>query len=144
MALRLTFAYRGDDIRLEAQERVEMTAVGSDDVDVEETLTGFWCELQDDEGHSLYRRLLQNPSRRSIEVPTDDPEQPLAQHPIDEPQGILVLVVPELEAASSLVLIRARPGLGVAPDAPERQVTEEQPPQGRSLETTEVFRKELQ
>jgi hypothetical protein len=118
MTRRLFFAYEGDQIELVAQERVAMPTFPSAPVEEDWTtrFSGFWYELQDAEGRTLYRRATESPLQATVEVPTGDPAQPFTRQQRDHPQGHFVLVVPETEAAESVALFGGP--LAVMPSAP--------------------------
>jgi hypothetical protein len=60
-ALRLTFAYSGDSIRLVASRAVNMRVPPSDPVDGYQGQAGFWVELRDSTGTTIYRRIMHDP-----------------------------------------------------------------------------------
>lgn len=93
-AVRLTFAYDGDDIRLESRQNVEMVTPPSDPVGEGEAVTGFWYELKSEGGQTLYRRLLHNPMEQSREV--FGPEGSIHRVPVERPSGVFSVVVPEV------------------------------------------------
>jgi hypothetical protein len=134
-AIRLIFSYRGDDIRLESRESVEMTAMPSDAVEAPGAQAEFWAELQTADGRALYRRALQRPGRPSIEVPSGDPERPFERRDVEQPEGVFVLVVPDIEAVQSLVVKEAR---RTEPEGME--LTPELAAQAPAVEVNEVLR----
>ena len=113
-ALRLIFSYTGQDVRLVGRQRVEMTVPPSDPpAGDEQGLSGFWYELRDDAGQTLYRRVVSNPIPTSTEVLTDDPRRPVAREEVaGDLQGVFVLLCPETEAARTVALF------GSPPEAP--------------------------
>ena len=103
-ALRLTFAYEGDDLRLVKRQRLEMIAPPPDPTTGYEGQSGFWFELQDVAGRVLYRRVLHQPIQYDVEIYPADPALPLTRRRLDEPRGIFVLLAPDLEQARTLVI----------------------------------------
>lgn len=101
--MRLTFSYEGSNVRLASMQKIEMLAPQSDTIRVQEGQAGFWYELRDVEGRTLYRRVIQNPIKFAFEV-RSDPERPLAWKKVSGPRGEFVLLMPELEQAKTLVL----------------------------------------
>ena len=101
-ALRLTFTYRGTEIRLTSVARVDMVTLPSDGLRTIEPRSGFWYEMLDEHGNPLYRRVIENPVRMSAEVRSDDPDHPLTREVIASPEGLFVLHVPDLKAAQTL------------------------------------------
>jgi hypothetical protein len=100
--LRMYFVYEGDRVDLVDLERVEMMPDPSEHFGDQEQ-AGFWYELQDAEGCVLYRRVVESPLRSALEVPTGDPEQPLAWQEMDTPGGEFVLFAPHIDEAESIV-----------------------------------------
>jgi hypothetical protein len=101
-ALRLTFTYRGSEIRLTSAARVDMVTLPSDGLRTIEARSGFWYEMLDEHGTPIYRRVIENPVRMSAEVRSDDPDRPLTREAIANPEGLFVLQVPDLKAARIL------------------------------------------
>lgn len=103
-SLRIGFSYEGTELRLVSRDDVDVKATPSDAIDYPKGQSGFWIELQDQEGRTLYRRVMQNPIRFAAEFPTGDPDTPLCCESIDEPRGTFSLLLPILEKAHTLVL----------------------------------------
>ena len=112
--MRLTFSYEGTDLRLISQQSVRMVPPPSDSLRAEEEQTGFWYEVHDAGGSTLYRRVTQNPIKFAVEVRSDDPDRPLNWQQVDEPRGTFVLLIPDLDSALEVVLF----GDPLEPDAP--------------------------
>jgi hypothetical protein len=113
--LRLTFSYEGARLDLESRQEVEMTPLASD-TDVEEggeagrrAEIGVRLDVVDREGRVLYRRVSRHLIPESIELPTGDPERPIARQSIQQDRGTFDVVVPVLEGASDIVLYRSPP-----------------------------------
>lgn len=134
-AIRFTFSYRGDELRLVSRETVEMTPMPSDPVEAAEVGNAFSFELQDGGGEAVYRRTVRAPTRRAVEVRTDDPGRPFAQHPVERPRGLVTVVVPELEEARDLVVKETRSAAPERPDRPAETSGEQ-----RSIQVNEVLR----
>ncbi|HWS53211.1 MAG TPA: hypothetical protein VN228_03760 [Pyrinomonadaceae bacterium] len=110
-ALRLIFSYAGQDVRLVGRQRVAMTVPPSDpSAGAEQGQSGFWFELRDDSGRTLYRKVMGNPIPTSTEVLTDDPARPVAREEVaGDVQGVFVLLCPETEAARTVALFSSPP-----------------------------------
>ena len=106
-AVRLTFSYRGDQVKLLSQQRVEMTVLPSDAVKGYEQQKGFWAEVKSDQDKTLFRRVLHNPTRNDAEVFSDDPEQSISRAPAPKRKGVFVVVVPDTEKAHEVTLSRS-------------------------------------
>jgi hypothetical protein len=109
-AWRLTFRVEDDRVQLVAQERLTMAVLPSEELGRQDARSGFWHELQDSAGRPLYRRVTSNPLSTAVEVPTDDPEQPLAYEQVARPAGTFSVVVPDLPEGRSVALFASRPG----------------------------------
>jgi hypothetical protein len=122
--LRLTFSYQGNQVQLISRQSVEMISPPSDPVVGEEGQTGFWYELRDSQDRILYRRAINNPIEFEVEVRTGDPERPLARERVTDPQGIFVLLMPDLAEARTLVIFSSplEPEAAIA-IAPARELT---------------------
>ena len=110
LALRLSFQYRGEDVRLASVEHVEMVPPPPDPPSEGES-TGFWYELLDRSGRTAYRRVTTNPIRSSAEVLTDDAGRPLARQDTPTGEGTFVLLAPAITDVSSIALYASPPGI---------------------------------
>lgn len=110
-SIRLTCTYEGEEVTIQEQERVEMLSPASDDDMNFDNVVGFWLELRDDKGKSLYRQVMQDPFRSDIEIfgDTKSGEETVSRSPIKTVKGHLVLVVPALPTAKSIAFVRASP-----------------------------------
>lgn len=106
-AMRLTFSYQGDQVKLVSQQPVEMTVPPSDPLKGYEEHKGFWAELKSDQDKTLYRRVLHNPTRNDAEVFSDDPEQSISREPAPKRKGVFVVVVPDTEKGHEVTLSRS-------------------------------------
>jgi hypothetical protein len=121
-AVRLTFTYEGDEVRLVNQRSLEMIAPPTDELSGQEQ--GFWVEVRDDRDETLHRLVMQDPLRRDVEVFSPGAEQSVYRVPVEESSGIFVVVVPDLEEADHVALMSSgAPGAaarGVSPEAASR------------------------
>ena len=138
-AWRLTFRVEDDRIQVVAQERLTMAVLPSEELSQEDARSGFWHELQDSAGRPLYRRVTSNPLSTAVEVPTDDPEQPLAYEQVARPARMFSVVVPDLPEGRSVALFVSRPGDIPIPPRLGPEVLAHP----RGFEATEVARFEL-
>ena len=79
------------------------------------TRSGFWFEVQDSSGHTLYRRATEDPRRTSTEVLTEDADRPLARAAVGPRPELFALLVPDLAEAVYLELFGS--GLGAEEQA---------------------------
>ena len=102
-ALRLTFAYSGDSIRLAASRAVDMRVPPSDPVDGYQGQTGFWAELRDSTGTTVYRLVMHNPipSYHEVHAP---PGTPPTHTPVRNREGTFEIVLPTPPPGSTVVL----------------------------------------
>ncbi len=108
-AVRLTFSYEGDKVKLISQQVVEMTVPPSDPVKGFEKHKGFWAELKSDQDKTLYRRVMHNPTGNDAEIFSDDPEQSISRAPAPKRKGIFVVVVPDAIEGQEVTLSRSSP-----------------------------------
>jgi len=145
-AVRLTFKVEGDRVELIDQERVRMVPPPSAEP-FEEARSGFWFELQDDGDRVLYRRTIASPLSSHIEVPTGDPDQPLAYQPQVQPGGVFTVLVPDLPEGRKVVLIASQPEpepeRPTRPGPPGARPRPGPPPDDRAFEAKELARFEL-
>ena len=106
-AVRLTFSYRGDQVKLLSQQPVAMTVPPSDAVKNYEQQKGFWAEVKSEQDKTLFRRVLHNPTRNDAEVFSDDPEQSISREPAPKRKGVFVVVVPATDKAHEVTLSRS-------------------------------------
>jgi hypothetical protein len=118
-AVRLTFRYEGDEVRLISSRRIDKVLPPEDETVAEER-PGLFVEVRGADDRVLRRRPLRDPVRRDAEVFSDDPDRPLRRVPLERPAGVFSLVVPDLEEADYVALVergaQARPGLAAAPN----------------------------
>jgi hypothetical protein len=105
-AVRLTFRYDGDQVRLVSSRRLDKTVPPDPDAGEERAEgRGFFAEVRGAGDQVLHRRLLHEPVRRDAEVFSDDPERSLARVPVERPSGIFSVVVPDFEEADYVALV---------------------------------------
>jgi hypothetical protein len=105
-AVRLTFRYEGDQVRLVSSRRLDKTVPPDPDAAEEPAEgLGFFAEVRGADDQVLHRRLLHDPVPRDAEVFSDDPQQSLARVPVERPSGIFSLVVPDFEEADYVALV---------------------------------------
>ncbi len=102
-AVRLTFTYEGDEVRLVSQRPLEMVAPPGDELSGREQ--GFWIEVRDEKDDTLHRLVIQDPLRRGVEVFSPDPERSVSQAPVEKASGSFVVVVPDLANADHVALM---------------------------------------
>ena len=103
-ALRLTFAYRGTQIRLVGVERIAMIVPASIDETTDATTSGYSFALLDANGRAIYRRPLHNPIRIDAEVFSPGKDRPIERVPMSTSEGRFTLLVPDLPDAHGFSL----------------------------------------
>src|SRR4051812_15257634 len=103
-AVRLTFGYDGDRVRLVERLPLDRVAPGGDPGPPPKDAAGFRVELRDSRGRPVYWRTLHNPIRLEHEVFSERPGDPITHVPADDPRGTFFLVVPDLPEAKDVVL----------------------------------------
>jgi hypothetical protein len=119
-AVRLTFNYQGDEVRLVNWQPMEMIAPPSDRLSEYEGEQGFWIEVRSDQEETLHRRVMQDPLRRDIEVFSSDLDRTLVRVPVEKPTGSFSVVVPDFEEADHVALLSSG-----APSASTRGISPE-------------------
>ena len=117
-AVRLTFTYEGDEVRLVSRQPVEMIAPPTDRLAGYEGEQGFWIEVRSGQDETLHRRVMQNPLRRDVEVFSPDPEQSVVRVPVEKPTGSFSVVVPDLDEADHVALLSSGAPSAVGRDVP--------------------------
>jgi hypothetical protein len=111
-ALRLTFEYDGDDVKLVGTQRLQKVVppmIG--DPPEEGRHSGEWIQIHDADGRQLFTRLLNDPLRTRVEVHDPDTGPYIVTGPPG--QGTFDVLVPDLPGAAAVVLY--------ASPAPERE-----------------------
>lgn len=104
-ALRLTFAYDGDSVRLAAGRTVDMIVPPSDPVDCYQGQAGFWAELRDAAGVTIYRCVMHDPMPVYHEVHSS-PGSPVTHTPVRDRRGVFEVVLPIPPPGSLAALFR--------------------------------------
>lgn len=118
-ALRLTFTYSDDSLRLAASRPVNMIVPPSDPVDGYQGQAGFWAELRDSTGKTIYRRIMHDPfpSYHEVHSPSASP----THTPVRNREGAFEIVLPVPPQESRIVFF----GTPQPPSAPIGEFTQE-------------------
>jgi hypothetical protein len=110
-SIRLIFEYEGNDVRLVAQQPVDVAVTG---FDLSRTnRPGHYVETRDDAGAALARVPVHEAFTESTEVFPEDPSEPITR--VDAPaQGAFTVVVPASPAAQRVAVVRLEPAPGIA------------------------------
>jgi hypothetical protein len=115
--LLFTFSYEGKNIELISQQRIEMLPPPPESTFLQEGQSGFWYELQDESGSILYQRSIHNPIKFEMTAYSNDPEIPMKEVTVENPQGVFELLAPDMGEARTLVIFSSPmdPELTAAP-----------------------------
>lgn len=105
-AMRLTFSYDGDDVKLISQQRTEMIVPPSDALKGYGE-KGFWAELKSGSNKTLYRTVMHNPTKNDAEVFPESPSGVISREPAKKRKGVFVVVVPEVDKGEEVILCRS-------------------------------------
>ena len=108
-AMRLTFSYEGDNVKLLSQQRTEMTVPTSDAVKGFGKKKGFWAELRSESDKTLYRSVMHNPTKNDAEVFPESPGEGISRAPAPKRKGVFVVVVPDTDKGEEVILCRSSP-----------------------------------
>jgi hypothetical protein len=101
-AIRLTFSYQGDSINLISRQSVEKLVTIPPESKSPEHISETWFELSDSKRNVIHRQNLNNLIRKDMEVFSDDPNNSISRHKVDEMKGTFSILVPDVSEADSL------------------------------------------
>lgn len=104
-ALRLTFAYRGNEIRLIDSRPVETIAPPVVAPLPQPGQTGYWFQVTDSAGRVIYHRPLHSPIAADVEAFSPDGQQTITRAPITDPQGQFSVLMPDMPEAANFALL---------------------------------------
>ena len=107
-AVRLTFEYDGDEVRLVGQQPVDAVPLAGDEPAAGEE-SGFAVEVRAGDGRVLHRRVLNEPMHASAEVFSPEPGANITRVAKTEDRGTFTVLVPALPDADHVALL-APPG----------------------------------
>ncbi|MCU7495158.1 MAG: hypothetical protein HF314_18530 [Ignavibacteria bacterium] len=110
-ALRLVLLYRrnappGEEITLREVIRVKKTVMPSDrlPLELDRPLSGFWYELRNAAGDVLYRRIIGNPIKNSIDLPAEKEPDHLVHYESIPDEKTFSILVPAFAEGTQLIL----------------------------------------
>ena len=109
MAMRLTFSYDGDEVKLLSKRSTEMIVPSTDALKGYGTQKGFWAELRSARDKTLYRTVMHNPTKNDAEVFPGTPNEGISRVPAPDRKGVFVVVVPDTDEGEDLILCRSTP-----------------------------------
>jgi hypothetical protein len=106
-AVRLIFEYEGDDVRLVAQQDVDVAVTGFDLTEVPGP--GRYVEARDASDELLSRVPIREGFSRSAEVFPERPGEPITRVDVEKPRGAFTVVIPAPAGANRVKLVELRP-----------------------------------
>jgi len=100
-AIRLTFSYKGTEIKLISQDKFEKILPPSSNIS---NRSGFWYEVAGDKQNVLYQRIISNPIQTDIEVFTNDSKESIMRQKISQIEGVFSILIPDLPEAKTFSL----------------------------------------
>jgi hypothetical protein len=107
-AMRLTFSYDGNKVKLLSQQRIEMIVPSSDALKGHRQ-KGFWAELKSGSDKTLYRTVMHNPTKNDAEVFPETPGGEISRQPAPKRKGVFVVLVPDTPKGEEVILRRSAP-----------------------------------
>jgi hypothetical protein len=117
-ATRLIFEYEGDEVRLVAQQDVEMVVpaatANAAATAVEAPAPGYYLDARDASGQTLARVAAQDAFARSTEVFPENHKERITRVDVAQPRGAFTVTMPASDAADHVTLVRVTGGEGPA------------------------------
>jgi len=107
-AIRLTLEYKDQQFRVRERHFLNKRAQSSDpilDKEKDKPRSGFWIDLRDANERPIYRQVLHNPVPVSVEIHTDDKNNPIRREVNPNPEAVFGVLIPDLPNAESLVIV---------------------------------------
>lgn len=103
MAIRLTFSYEGNDIKLISKQNIEkVLQPPSLQSHIQQGQTGSWYELSDENQRLLHRQIIDNPIKVDAEVFSDT--ESISRVKLSEIRGTFSIVVPNIPESKNFDL----------------------------------------
>jgi len=112
-AVRLIFEYEGDEVRLIAQQPVDVVVTGYDLN--REQIPGNYVEVRGGDDATLSRLRVPTAMSASAEVFPEEPGQPIVRTDLPQARGAFTVVVPAPAEADHVSVVRVAPGAAPAP-----------------------------
>jgi hypothetical protein len=122
VAVRLIFAYDGDDLRLVSRQQVDMVTPPANLPGGAGMAAGAWAEVRDMQGQVLERQAVPDFLRADVEVFGPDPTPSVSRAPVERPSGAFAVLLPDVPGADHVALMVAPEPTGPAAAAGAREV----------------------
>ncbi len=109
-SVRFVCALSHGEYRLISRKDVQMTAFPGDGIINGKHPAGSWIELRSKEGKTLYTRIIHDQPDEHVEVRSDSPDKPLSWQKAKGFERIITFLVPALENADHLLILRRKKG----------------------------------
>jgi hypothetical protein len=122
-ATRLVFEYEGEDVRLVAQQDVDMIVPPASPTTADRA--GYYLDSRDASGRTLARVAAQGAFARSTEVFPENHREPITRVDVPRARGAFTVTVPAADQADHVTLVRVagdEPGAASLADAAARAV----------------------
>jgi hypothetical protein len=106
-AIRLTFSYEGNNIKLISRQNIEKVLRPSTQFHIQENQTGSWYELTNDQQHVLFRQIIDNPIKVDAEVFSDNKTESISRHMLSDIRGTFSIVVPDIPEGKNFDLFNS-------------------------------------
>jgi hypothetical protein len=103
-AIRLTFSYEGNNIKLISKQNMEKVLHPPVQNYIQENRTGSWYELSDDQQHLLHRQIIDNPIKVDAEVFSDNTTESITRHGLSDIRGAFSIVIPDIPESKNFDL----------------------------------------
>jgi hypothetical protein len=112
-AVRFIFEYEGDQVRLVAQQAVEMVVIETSAASVD--APGFYLDARDTGDKTLARVAAPGAFSRSAEVFPERHEEPIARIDVPAQRGAFTVTLPTVEQADHVTVVRVVAGADRGP-----------------------------
>ncbi len=120
--MRLTFFYQDNVVQLASQAEVDMTLLPEGPL-AKTPEHGFFAELRDASGKTLFRRVMHNPMPTDMEVFSNEPGKPMGRVPGGPSEGSFSIVVPNHPDATEISLFSSHHEAAPKPARPPKDIS---------------------
>ena len=103
-AIRLTFSYEGDNLRLLSKQNIDKLVFFDPELNIENR-SGFFYQLVDSNNKSILKGVIPTPIVPDREIFSDQPNESIIRKPVPEMRGTFSVLVPDISEAESLDIL---------------------------------------
>jgi hypothetical protein len=108
-AMRLTFSYENNNIKLIDEQKIDKIIPPSTPLnELENKRVNYLLEVKDDKNNTIYRQVIENQIKRDIEIFSDEPKESIFRKELPEIKGVFSVVIPDDPQAESLDIFSSR------------------------------------